>query len=74
MIFMEDAIFWGQPHCEDLEAIEQVRACADMELSVLDSDVAEKTAQQWENYGDAPKRHLVAIRTILDEEEPDYRH
>ena len=45
-----------------------------MELSVLDSDVAEKTAQQWENYGDAPKRHLAAIRTILDEEEPDYRH
>jgi ribulose-5-phosphate 4-epimerase/fuculose-1-phosphate aldolase len=45
-----------------------------LELSVLDDDVAEKTAHQWEVYGDAPQKHLAALRNILDEEEPDYRH
>ena len=45
-----------------------------LELSVLDDEVAEKTAHQWEVYGGAPEKHLAALRVILDEEEPDYRH
>jgi hypothetical protein len=45
-----------------------------LELAVLDDEVAEKTANQWEAYGDAPERHLAALRDILDDEEPDYRH
>jgi len=45
-----------------------------LELAVLDDAVAEKTAQQWENYTGAPEKHLAAIRAILDEEEPEYRH
>jgi ribulose-5-phosphate 4-epimerase/fuculose-1-phosphate aldolase len=44
------------------------------DLSVLGDDVAEKTARQWENYDDANEQHLAAIRAVLDEEEPDYRH
>jgi len=44
-----------------------------LELSVLDEDVAEKTAQQWETYEGGPQKHMQAIRSILDEEEPDYR-
>ena len=43
------------------------------EIAVLSDDVAEKTAQQWENYAGAHEQHLAAIRRILDEEEPEYR-
>ena len=41
-------------------------------LSVMADEVAEKTAQQWEDYEKQAVHHLAAIRTILDEEEPDY--
>ena len=41
-------------------------------LSVMDDEVAEKTAQQWEDYEEMAPHHLRAIRHILDEEEPDY--
>ena len=41
-------------------------------LSVMADDVAEKTAQQWEEYETQAPHHLAAIRAILDEEEPDY--
>ena len=44
------------------------------EISLLSDEVAEKTAQQWERYDAAHAQHLVAIRAILDEEEPEYRH
>jgi hypothetical protein len=45
-------------------------------LSVVSDAVAEKTAQQWQDYvhriglGEA---FLSEIRVILDREEPDYR-
>lgn len=42
------------------------------EIAVMSDDVAEKTAQQWEDYDSAAESHLKAIRRILDEEEPDY--
>ena len=41
-------------------------------LSVMADDVAEKTAQQWEDYEKHAYHHLAAIRRILDEEEPEY--
>ncbi|MGC6530975.1 MAG: class II aldolase/adducin family protein [Candidatus Puniceispirillaceae bacterium] len=41
-------------------------------LSVMTDDVAEKTAQQWEEYENQAKYHMAAIRDILDKEEPDY--
>ena len=44
------------------------------ELSVLPDDVAEKTAQQFENYDGGASTFMLAIRSILDEEEPEYRH
>ena len=43
------------------------------ELSFLDDDVAERTAQQWQDYTGATQKHLAAIRDILDDEEPEYR-
>jgi len=42
-------------------------------LRVLSDEVAEKTAQQWEDYDDLAYQHLDAIKGILDREEPDYR-
>jgi ribulose-5-phosphate 4-epimerase/fuculose-1-phosphate aldolase len=44
-----------------------------LELSVLSNDIAEKTAKQWEVQDQTVCQHLIAIRRILDEEEPDYR-
>ena len=43
------------------------------ELNVVSHEVAEKTARQWEEYPDFAEKHLTAIRTILDREEPEYR-
>ena len=45
-------------------------------LREVDASVAEKTAQQWEDYIDRVglcDAHLSEIRAILDREEPDYR-
>lgn len=44
------------------------------DILVLDDAVAEKTAQQWENYAGGYTKFMAAIRTILDEEEPEYRN
>lgn len=43
-------------------------------LNIASAEVAEKTAQQWEDYEGAADMHLAAIRGVLDAEEPDYRH
>jgi hypothetical protein len=43
------------------------------ELAVLPDDVAETTAQQFENYEGGATTYMLAIRSILDEEEPEYR-
>jgi hypothetical protein len=40
---------------------------------VLPDIIAEKTAKQWEIQDRTVHQHLRAIRTILDEEEPEYR-
>ena len=43
-------------------------------LNLASADVAEKTAQQWDDYEDGGEMHLRAIRDVLDGEEPGYRH
>jgi ribulose-5-phosphate 4-epimerase/fuculose-1-phosphate aldolase len=43
-------------------------------LSFLPDSVAEKTALQWEHYENAADKHLAAIRSILDDDTPDYSH
>ncbi len=43
-------------------------------LAILPDEIAEKTARQWENQDAQVEEHLSAIRNILDEEEPEYRH
>ncbi len=44
------------------------------ELRIASHEVAEKTAQQFENYPDFAERHLAALKDILDRDEPDYRN
>jgi ribulose-5-phosphate 4-epimerase/fuculose-1-phosphate aldolase len=43
-------------------------------LRVASHAVAAKTAQQWADYPEFGEKHFAALRGILDEEEPDYRH
>ena len=42
-------------------------------LSYLSDDVAEKTAQQWEDYQHENNKHLASIREVLDKEDPSYK-
>ena len=45
------------------------------DLKIASSEVAEKTAQDWENYStDLGALHLKAIRSILDSEDPTYKN
>jgi ribulose-5-phosphate 4-epimerase/fuculose-1-phosphate aldolase len=44
------------------------------ELLLVSDEIAEKTAQQWENYGFGfAEQHLHELKEILDREEPEYR-
>ncbi|MEL6575443.1 MAG: class II aldolase/adducin family protein [Pseudomonadota bacterium] len=43
-------------------------------LNVASAEVAEKTAQQWEEYPDGWDAHMRGIRDVLDVEAPDYAH
>ena len=44
------------------------------ELNIASPEVAEKTAQDWENYStDMGELHLKAVRSILDSEDPSYK-
>ena len=44
-------------------------------LKVVSNEVAEKTAQEWEDYStDSKGLHLKAIRSILDQEAVSYTH
>jgi len=45
------------------------------ELKIVESRIAEKTAQEWENYPvNMGEQHLKAIRLILDREDPSYKN
>ena len=43
-------------------------------MRVLSDEIAEKTAQQWENYPNGYTNHFRELMTILDETEPDYKN
>ena len=45
-----------------------------LKIKAVSAEVAEKTAGQWETYGDFAARHLRAVREVLDKEAPDYRN
>ena len=64
-----DDLFYFERACETLITA----ISTGHELNVAASAVAEKTARQWEGYGDFADKHLAAIKDILDQEEPEYR-
>ncbi|MEM7069349.1 MAG: class II aldolase and adducin N-terminal domain-containing protein [Pseudomonadota bacterium] len=43
-------------------------------LRVLSEEIAEKTAQEIEDYDDQSGRHFSDLKEILDRDEPDYRY
>ena len=65
-----DDLFYFEKACETyLTALSTGK-----ELNIASNEVAEKTAQDWENYStDMGELHLKAIRSILDKEDPSYK-
>lgn len=65
-----DELYYFEKACETyLKA-----SATGLPLKVLSDNIAETTAQEWENYPGEPwRQHFSALREILDEEEPDYR-
>jgi len=43
-------------------------------MRILSDEIAEKTAQQWENYKNGPENHFSELMAILDETEADFRN
>jgi len=66
-----DDLFYFEKACETyITAISTGK-----ELKIASQEVAEKTAQDWENYStDLGELHLKAIRSILDSEDPSYKN
>ena len=66
-----DDLFYFEKACETyLTALSTGK-----ELNIVSNEVAEKTAQDWENYStDMAELHLKAIRSILDSEDPSYKN
>lgn len=65
-----DDLFYFEKACETyLTALSTGK-----ELNIASNEVAEKTAQDWENYStDMGELHLKAVRSILDSEDPSYK-
>jgi len=66
-----DDLFYFEKACETyLTALSTGK-----ELNIASNEVAEKTAQDWENYStDMADLHLKAIRSILDSEDSSYKN
>jgi ribulose-5-phosphate 4-epimerase/fuculose-1-phosphate aldolase len=65
-----DELYYFEKACETyLTALS-----TNKELNVVSSEVAEKTAQEWENYPvNMGEQHLSEIKKILDKEDISYR-
>jgi len=65
-----DELYYFEKACETYI----IALSANKELKIANSKVAEKTAQEWENYPvNMGEQHLKAIRSILDKEDPSYK-
>ncbi len=65
-----DSLYYFERACETLVTAYMTGR----ELRTASHEVAAKTARQWAEYPDFADNHFKAIREILDEEEPHYRH
>ena len=66
-----DELFYFERACETyITALS-----TNKKLKIVSDEIAEKTAQEWENYtADQQDLHLKAIRSILDSEDPSYKN
>ena len=65
-----DELFYFEKACETYFTALSTQK----ELKIVKDEVAEKTAQEWENYSiDLGDLHLKAIRSILDKEDSSYK-
>jgi ribulose-5-phosphate 4-epimerase/fuculose-1-phosphate aldolase len=65
-----DELYYFEKACETYITALTTRK----ELKIVTPEVAEKTAQDWENYPTGlGELHLKAIRSILDKEDPSYK-
>ena len=66
-----DELFYFERACETyITALS-----TNKKLKIVSDEVAEKTAQEWENYStDSKDLHLKAVRSILDKEDPSYKN
>ena len=65
-----DKLYYFERACETYITALSTNA----ELNVVDSKIAEKTAQEWENYPvNMGQQHLDEIKKILDKEDMSYR-
>ena len=65
-----DKLYYFEKACETYITALSTNA----ELNVVDSKIAEKTAQEWENYPvNMGQQHLDEIKKILDKEDISYR-
>ncbi|MDA9596397.1 class II aldolase/adducin family protein [Candidatus Pelagibacter sp.] len=65
-----DKLYYFEKACETYMTALSTNA----ELNVVDSKIAEKTAQEWENYPvNMGQQHLDEIKKILDKEDISYR-
>ena len=63
-----DDLFYYEKACETyITALSTGR-----ELSIVSNDIAEKTAQQWEEYEGSAEKHLIAIRSVLSERDASF--
>ena len=66
-----DELYYFEKACETYIAA----LSTNKELNLVEPKIAEKTAQEWENYPiNMGKQHLKAIRLILDNENSDYKN
>ena len=66
-----DELYYFEKACETYIAA----LSTNKELNLVEPKIAEKTAQEWENYPiNMGEQHLKAIRLILDNENSDYKN
>ena len=65
-----DDLYYFERACETLIGAYQTGK----KLRVASHEVAEKTAQQWQSYGNFANHHFSELMNILDKEEPSYKY
>ena len=64
-----DDLYYFERACETLV----LAYATGQTLNVVSDQVAQTTAQQWQNYPDLATNHFAELMRILDQSEPEYR-